>query len=61
MEQEELQKLGGVVRVVQYYDDDPETGERRDHRYVLQQFDGWKWADVPVVYAYERWEDITKM
>jgi len=38
------------LRVIQYFGKDPKTGEMVDVRYNLQQFDGEKWEDIPVVY-----------
>ena len=38
------------LRVIQYYGVHPKTGETVDVRYNLQQFDGERWVDIPVVY-----------
>ena len=37
------------LRVVQFWGKHPETGERVDLRYTLQQWDDDRWVDVPVI------------
>ncbi len=45
------------LRVVQYWGKHPKTGEMVDVRYNLQQFDGERWFDIPVVYEEVKIED----
>ena len=45
------------LRVIQYFGKDPKTGQMVDVRYNLQQFDGERWFDIPVVYEEVKIED----
>lgn len=53
MTPEEQAKLKGMIRVKRFYDEDPETGKMREWRYVLEQFDGWAWREVPVLLEFK--------
>jgi LEA14-like dessication related protein len=45
------------LRVVQYWAKHPETGERVDLKYRLQQLDDDRWVDVPIFDMEVRIED----